>query len=344
MRSATRGLIAAALAAASAGCGNYSTEDLRFLSALPRRQDLTVSLPASTGAGPTALTSGLVSTSAYSLACPSGSTFGDAGIWKEAKPTSDNLNAGVDWIVGLIDAVRRYPPTARADDSRRWGPFDAENHPGHEIQVVIDRSWGANGTPTYDYRFEARRTGETTFTPLIVGSFVGATASRGDGDVTLYFDRFWSIGVNDAGTPHGTMAIAYRRASDPVTTDLILNAGTEGGFGAVSFGYGYAGWASGVGAFDYKVVNAVGDQLVVATGYDAAGAGRLRVTFTRASDGATGSFDQCWDVSACLVYVYDPFNFNGLTPTAPWVAGALGACAPLPQGVGPFAAPQDPVP
>ncbi|HSM92796.1 MAG TPA: hypothetical protein VLT47_07875 [Anaeromyxobacteraceae bacterium] len=328
----TRGAAAlAALCALAAGCGNYSTEDLRFLSALPRREDLRVTIPASTGAGPAALT-GLTAATA---ACGSP---GAATVWQWAKPTSDDLNAGVSWIIGLIDQVRRHPPTHRGDDSRRWGPFDDDKHPGHELQVVIDRSWpaGADGPPAYAYRFEGRAKGDAAFTPLIVGDFRGASASHGDGDVALDFEAFWTVGVANPDTPHGSMAIGYSRSSDPVTTDLNLLAAPSGGFGAAAFEYLYSGWASGIGAFDYKFTNTAGDVLEVRTGYDAAGAGRLRVTFTRRADGATGTFDQCWDAGGCLVYVYDPMNFNGLTPTPPYTAGSAAACATLPAGVGPF--------
>lgn len=330
MRSATRGWLLAALAAAAAGCGNYSTEDLRFLSALPQRKDLAVTVPASATAGTTALTAG--GASALSAACVG--TVGDATVWQWAKPTSDNLNAGVSWIVGLIDNVRRYPPTHRADDSRRWGPFDDDKHPGRELQIVIDRSWpaGADGPPTYAYRFEGRVKGTTAFTPLIYGTFVGNSASHGDGNVTLDFEAFWTVGVANPDTPHGSMAIHYSRSSDPVTTDLDLAATPAGGFGVVAFEYLYSGWASGIGAFDYKFTNANADVLVVRTGYDAAGAGRLRVSFTRSFDGATGTFDQCFDANGCLVYVDDPMNFNGYGTTA----GSLAACAALPAGVGPF--------
>lgn len=330
MRSATRALIVAAAVASAAGCGNYSTEDLRFLAALPYRQDLTVRLPANTGTGPAALT-GLA---AASLACP---TIGDADVWKWAKPTSDNLNAGVSWIIGLIDNVRRFPPTHRDEDARRWGPFDDDKHPGREIQIVMERSWpgGSSAPPSYAYRFEARVKGTTAFTPLLFGTFVGPSASHGDGDVTLDFQAFWDVGVNDADTPHGSMAIVYSRSSDPVTTGLDLSPATNGPFGVASFKYLYSGWADGMGAFAYKFTDVARNVLEVTTGYDATGAGRLRVSFTRFSDGLVGSFDQCWDAGACLVYVKDPLNFTGYTPIAPYIAGDVNACAALPAGVGP---------
>jgi len=326
MRSVNRAAILAALGAVAAGCGNYSTEDIRFISALPTRPDLTVTLPASTGAGPTALT-GLVT----STACPD---IGDADVWKWAKPTSDKLNAAAYWIIGLIDNVRRYPPTHRGDDTRRWGPFDDDNHPGRELQVVIDRSWptGEDGPPRYDYRFEGRVKGTTTFIPLIFGTFLGPSASYGDGNVTLDFEAFWTVGVNDADTPHGAMEIVYSRSSDPVQIDLDLRSAPSGGFGVASFGYGYDGYVSGAGAFSYKFQNVFGERLEVWTNFDVAGAGGLAVRYYPAgSTTSTGSFRQCWDANACLVYVDDPLNLScGLAPCSAGSEAACAAAIPVP--------------
>jgi hypothetical protein len=324
MRSATRLAPLALLATlAAAGCGNYSTEDLRFLSALPTREDLHVVVPApGTSAG------ALVSTAGYSAACPSGTTLGDATIWQWAKPTSDGLNKGVDFLVSLIDRIRAYPPTARHGDSRRWGPFDDKNHPGHEIQVLMDRSWpaGTGGPPSFTYAFQGRIKGTATWHDLITGTFTGHSSARGSGTVTLDFLRFHTVGIADVDTPYGSMNVAYDRASDPVTIDLTL---AQGGFGVVSFGYRFTGYADGTGAFDYAFRNAAGDLLEVRTGYDAAHAGRLEVSVT--PSGATsiaGSFRQCWDVGECLVYVDDSANFSCGTP--PCSGGAIGACATVP--------------
>jgi hypothetical protein len=319
--------VAVLTATSLAGCGNYSTEDIRFLSALPRKEDLRVVVPA---AAPPA--TGLMN-ALSSCAAP-----GEAIIWADGKKTSDGLNAGVDLVVGLIDNVRRYPPTARHDDSRRWGPFDDDKHPGREIQIVIDRSWpaGHDGPPTYAYRFQGRVKGTDGWTELISGTFVGPSASHGDGTVSLFFQEFWNLGMYDTDTPHGTMTIAYTRTSDPVTIELDLRSAPAGGFGVVAFNYLYAGFASGVGEFDFKLRNGLGDLLVVATGYDAAGAGRLRVTFTRASDSLVGTFDQCWDAGGCLVYVRDPLDLSCPVAARPCSMGPVSACAPLPVGVGPL--------
>jgi len=308
MRSVNRTLAATGLALALAGCGNYSTEDLRFVAALPTRDDLRVQVPApAASAGPGALG-----------ACG----LGTADTWLWAKPTSDDLNAIVDWVLGLVDAVRTASPSRRAPDRREWGPIDDAKHPGVEIVVAIERTWpgGPDAPPQHDFVFGARAKGTSWWTPVLTGTFVGASARTGTGAVTLDFDALWAVGMNDPGTPHGKMPIRYDRASEPRTTELSL---VQGGLGLVGFAYGYAGYADGGGAFDYAFRNAAGDVITVQAGFDAAGAGRAAVAY-RTAGGATGGFRQCWDAAACLVYVDDPAGYSCAAP--PCSGGAIADC------------------
>lgn len=315
MRSATRALLLASVAAASAGCGNYSTEDLRFLSALPYRQDLRVVVPAD-GTADAGTAGGLTAfTGPSSCADP-----GAATTWLNARETSDGLNAAVDWLVGLIDAVRKYPPTARDDDYRRWGPFDDENHAGREIQIVMERSWpdGEDGAPQYAYRFEARVKGTSPFVSILTGEFNGASASRGAGTLELFFFRLIALGMGDETTPDGTMTLVYDRASEPTTVDLTL---TNQGFGVASFGYEYTGYANGSGIFRYLIVNGTA-QLTVDAAWSTAKAGRARIRYV---DGAvTGTILNCWDAAACMVYADDPWNTSCERP--PCSTPALDEC------------------
>ena len=304
MRSVTR-VGVAALALALGGCGDYSTEDLRFLAALPQREDLRVAVPASAEAAAVVVAKGTAVSQAPTAACG----LGDADIWLWAKPTSDGLNAAVSFVIGLIDAVRKHEPSWRGDDARRWGPFDDPKHPGREIQIGMARTYPPElgGAPRHVYAFQARVKGTVEFTTIILGSFDGASASRGGGGVLLDFDALWALGMNDDTTPHGAMAIEYHRERDPVTIELVL---AQRGFGNEAFGYQFAGWAEGSGVFNYAFRDADANLLVVSTGYDAFGAGRAHVAFTAAGGTPSGGFDQCWDAGPCLVYVSDPGNYS----------------------------------
>jgi hypothetical protein len=310
-RSSRPAAVLLAVALGLFGCGNYSTEDLKFLAALPQREDLRFGVPAPAQAG--ALSS-----------CAAG----EAKVWLAAKPTSDGIDAGVDFLLALVDLVRRQPPTWRADDLRGWGPFDAERRPGREVQVVIARTFppGLVGAPRYAYAFQARWKGTAEFTTILAGEFDGGSASRGRGGLLLDFEALRRLSMADPETPAGTMQVAYDRTGDPVTLELAL---ASDGFGVVRFGYRFAGYATGGGVFDFAFRDGSGNVFVVATAYDARGAGRADVGFQAAS-GATGGFQQCWGPGACLVFVQDAGNYSGACGGAPCDLGSASDC---PDGV-----------
>ncbi len=301
---------AAAAALALAACGNYSTEDLRFLAALPQKEDLAFVVPAPQ--------SGALS------ACPPG----NATVWLEAKPTSDKINAGVDFLLALVEYVRRQPPTWRTTDARVWGPFDSKEHPGREIEVVMGRSYPVElgGRPRYSYAFLARWKGAADFTPIIGGALDGGSASHGKGGIVLDFDAMAQLGMADATTPAGTMQIAYDRTSDPATIQLVLS---NDGFGAIQFGYRWAGYAAGGGLFEFAIRDQAGNLLYVSTGFDAEGAGRAAVA-VQGAGGAIGGFRQCWNAGACLVFVDDPLNWSCPAAEQPCSYGVETACPAVP--------------
>jgi hypothetical protein len=303
MRSVNRLALALAAALALGGCGDWSNEDLRFLAALPTTADVRVQVPAAGGAALSAC------------------GLGTADAWLAARATSDGLDAGVAWAIGLVDVVRRRDPTHRADDRREWGPFDDARHPGIEIVVVMQRGADAEGRQRYEYVFAARPRGTAWWIPLLDGAFVGGSAARGAGTVALDFDAVRALGMEDGpDAPRGTMRIAYDRQGDPRTTVLTL---AEDGFRLPRFTYAFAGYADGSGRFVYRFRDANGNVLTVDAGFDPAGRGRGAAAVQTAA-GATGGFRQCWDASACLVYVDDPGDYS--CDLAPCSAGALSAC------------------
>jgi hypothetical protein len=313
MRSPTRTALAAAAAAALAACGNYSTEDLRFIAALPTRDDLRVEVPAQAGGEPGAL-----------AAC----TAGTAEIWLWAKPTSDGLNASVAFVLGLVDLVRRAEPSVREADARGWGPWDDERHPGRELRAFLFRSFPAElaGAPRHAYAFQARVKGSgAEWTTVLAGTFDGASAGRGAGTLLLDFEAIRAVGLEDADTPHGTELVRYDRGAEPVTVEIALG---QAGFGVVDFAYQYAGWRDGTGWFAYAFRNPGGDLFVVGAGFDGAGAGDAQIGF-RTAAGFEGGFRQCWDAEACLVHVADPGNFSCDAP--PCSRGEASACPAVPS-------------
>lgn len=304
------GLFAAA--AALPGCGDYSTEDLRFLAALPTRDELVVAVPAQAATGGVA--------AAAACAGPTAETWG----W--AKPTSDDLNAMVDLLTGLVDVVRRVPPTSREADARTWGPFDDDHHPGKEIQVRLVRSFPPElaGAPAYGYAFQARPRGTSAWTTVLEGSFAGASATRGRGGLALHFDLLRALDMADPDAPAGTLSASYDRTVEPRRVSIDV---AQPGSGLLGFVYAYAGYADGRGQFKYTFRDGAGNRAEVSAGFDGAGRGRAVTTWFPAG-GGQGGFEQCWDASACLTWVADPFNLS--CGAAPCSFGTDAACAPVP--------------
>jgi hypothetical protein len=253
MRSVNR--LAAAAALALAACGNYSTEDLRFLAALPTREDLRVEVPVQEAPGAAA-----GAMSAVGDTCGPGNV---AETWLWAKPTSDKLNAMVEFLVGLVDVVRLAEPSWRGENGRAWGPFDDRKHPGREIRVGLGRTYPEElgGRPRHVYIFEARVKGDPAWTPVLAGEFDGASATLGSGWLILKLTALQNLGMADDPTSSGDLYVRYDRASDPRTVALVLDADGFGLPGGAGLGYAFAGWDDGTGRFDYAFRNAAGDVL-----------------------------------------------------------------------------------
>jgi hypothetical protein len=319
MRSVNR-LALAAAAVVTMACGDYSTEDIRFLAALPTHADLAVAVPAQADAA--------TATTAISAQALSACTQGRSETWLWSKPTSDRMNASVGFLLGLVDVVRRFPPGWREQDARGWGPFPDEQHPGREVRVVLARDWpdGPDAPPRYAYVFQARVAGTVDWTAVLAGEFRGASATRGTGGLVLDFDALWTLGMADPDAPHGKLTVQYDRSTTPVAVDLTLD---EDGLGLQRlFRYRFRGWPDGAGVFAYAFRNDAGDVLTVQASFGAAGEGRGAVGF-RTAGGFTGDYQQCWDAAACLVYVLDPSDYS--CGAAGCSFGTVDACPAVPS-------------
>ncbi len=291
----------AALALALAACGNYSTDDIAFIEALPPPEALSVALPtpraqAALGAGQTAVTCG---------------PLGAATEWTQALATGTKMNAGLGWILGAVDLARSREPSERHRDWRVWGPFPDGSHPGFEIRLLMTRSEGADGIPVYAFSFDARRSG-IDWTALIDGRFVGASGRTGHGNVTLHFATIRALGLSDQpDDPAVDVPIDYDRTGDPRTLALSIPLGAAG-FGLVDFDYGFQSWASGDAHIDFAIQDLRGNRVVTQAGFLPSGAGRGEVTLYPANPPpASYQYTVCWDETGCVTAVADFFNVSG---------------------------------
>src|SRR5450432_2476152 len=91
------------------GCGDYSNEDLEFMNALPESDALQANIPPVT--------------SAVELA-------NEAELARSTHDTTRGFNGMLATLVGIVDGVRSYPPTARTANTRVWGPFPTARSKG----------------------------------------------------------------------------------------------------------------------------------------------------------------------------------------------------------------------
>lgn len=294
MRSGSR-LAASTLAAALVSCGNYSTDDVAFVEAMPTRDSLRVTLP---GSPAQALCGGL----------------GEAKTLIDARQAGQGLNAILDWILAVVDAVRSQEPSRRQRDERRWGPFPDRQHAGVEIQFRMSRVYDVAGAPTYSFWFEARRPGsDPTWASVIDGDFFGASARTGRGTVTLRFPAIWALAIYDPADPppRYDVPISYDRSLDPRRIGVHITAG-DGGQGLVDYTYAFDTWASGHAALDFALVVGAGDRIEEQAHFDPLGAGSASVAFLPAAlPGFRYAYSLCWDAAGCVSAISDPGGRSG---------------------------------
>ena len=176
-----RHLPVACLCLALAACGgDFSNDDLEFLNALPRREDLAAKLPQKgqgrAGGGLATRTSGLVV------------RLGEMSeLMGDTEETGRAFNAGVDALLSLLEDIRSLPPTTREPDRRVWGPYRAPNHAGFDVRFVMTRE-----AMRFDYQLEYRRTGggEADWWAFLSGDFeADAGIRKGVGSLHLDVER-----------------------------------------------------------------------------------------------------------------------------------------------------------
>jgi hypothetical protein len=272
------------------GCGNYSNEDLLFMSAVPSSQQLAVALPASTNAN-------------------------QAELAQDTHNGINTVNTLLDDVLGLVDAVRSYEPTTRTSDSRTWGPFADTNHAGWQWRLVVTLE--SDGT-TFDYHLDTENT--TAASPAWISFFLGTFDAaggirQGNGSVTVDFAALKSAGFPLDYKPAAldTLSIDYQKYDTPGSpvsvTFMITQPADANGVTSVTFTYLILTDGSGEMAFTL-VGNVIPgpalDTVTINAQWLPAGEGKATEAIV-SGDGAGLTRVQCWDASFNATYNDEPW-------------------------------------
>ncbi|HVV17442.1 MAG TPA: hypothetical protein VHH90_09590 [Polyangia bacterium] len=294
--------------AVGAGCGNYSNEDLEYMAAVPTTTELAVELPAAANA------------------------VVEAELAKKTHDAIKTVNDSLTNVLALVDGVRGTTPTSRSSDSRTWGPFDDDKHPGWRWELIVTRDLAAAATFTYRLLTEnpAAATGWLVF---VSGSFDAAGgAKQGTGQVTADFASLGSKGFPlDAGAANlATLTIAYQnfdRTGSPIEVSMTINSvpDASGAATTLSIVYEILSDRSGEMAFTLTgnlIAGPATEVVQVNSQWLPSGAGESTLEVA-SGDGAGLAQTECWDSVFAA-------TFN----SKPWARaedlGSMDACPTLP--------------
>ena len=280
------------LTAVVASCGNYSNEDLLYMSAVPSSSQLAVVLPAAA------------------------TTVMQAELAQDTHNGISNVNTMLDDVLGLVDTVRSYEPTSRSSNSRTWGPFDDSKHPGWQWQLVVNRQ--TDGT-TFDYHLSVQSTQDAapTWVEFLTGTFdLAGGVKQGNGMVTADFTALANAGFPlDANTmPLETLAITYQNfqtPGSPVSVTMTITRMPDSN-GVTSVTFTYEILADGSGEIAFTLVGNVIPGPAIETlnlnaQWLASGAGKATLSVA-SGDGAGLTQTECWDATFAVTYNDKPWS------------------------------------
>jgi hypothetical protein len=281
------------LTAAVASCGNYSNEDLLYMSAVPSSSQLAVVLPAAT-------------------------TVMQAELAQSTHNGISDVNTLLDDVLGLVDAVRAYEPSSRTSDSRTWGPFADSKHPGWQWELVVNRE--PDGT-TFNYHLDVQNTkaGTPTWVEFLMGTFdLAGGIKQGNGTVKADFTALVGAAfpLDDSSRPLKTLSISYQNFQTPgspvVVTLLIERTAPDPTNGVTSATFIYEILADGSGEIAFTLVGNVipgtaTETLALNAQWLSTGAGKATLAVV-SGDGAGLTQTECWDATFAVTYNDKPWS------------------------------------
>ncbi len=296
------------------GCGNYSNDDLAFLAAVPRRDELRSKIESDPAAGQ-ALT---LAQSQAALALGDRSEFAENTL-----RAATSFNRGIGALLGLFEEVLQHPPTRRFGATRReWGPFVPKDRPGFEFRVVIERELDELGEPgpSFHYALQVRRRLGGEWISPIEGTYLAAGGGirKGAGTLSLH-----TLAARNLGFPLGdldtldSLDVVYDTAGDPLVIQLEVVG--QSGLDTVRASYEYRERTGetpekGQAAIRFRLEqNLVGGLLSatevfqVTSKWLANHAGRAEATIL-SGDAAGATQIDCWDENFALTYLSKPWE------------------------------------
>jgi hypothetical protein len=290
-----------------AGCGgNYSNDDVLFRSAIPTRELLASKLTSASAAmrlDPNANLGVAPGPSAGPAAGPTSWTaVGDpSGLAQFTRGASVGFNKGLFAILDVLQAVVTLEPSVRHPDERIWGPYPDRQHPGFEVQLVMDRT-----AARFEYRVDVRKTGTTDWTKVISGDFQ-ATGGLREGTGSLHFldEAARGAGYDPVQSDVASIDATYQTQTQPVTVELEVMSVSQP---LPILAFTFAGLADGGGQmrFDVSAQLAGGDAspletLEILSEWKPDGQGRADAQIV-AGDLVGASYVECWSAQDAILY------------------------------------------
>lgn len=266
-------------------CGGEFTNDLfdedaRFLDAVPRTTELSLSAPAAEEDG---------TGTAQSALGPERAT-----LYLITRRVTLDLDAHV--VHRLRDVARLVagPPTVREPARREWGPL---SHPLDPLEARFVMEETARGE--FDYALDKRAKGAADWTATITGSFDAVGGAR-QGRGSLAVDLDAEAGLT-AAPARGLATLDYELGDGEAHIGLRLERfAREPGEPRVDATYDYHRHPAG-GELGFAYEEAGGEQVEARSRWQADGAGRADGIWHARVDVA---FSECWD-AAFLRTFYD---------------------------------------
>jgi hypothetical protein len=285
------------------GCGNYSNEDLDYLSALPQSDDLSVEAPKMSAVRP---------------------ALEDDALQTTTEVTT-KLNAMAGDLLKLIDQIRAGYPTSRHGDQRTWGPGPSDNSPGWQVEFTMTKDAAAVPV-TFAYDLMMIPPGAATGLSVLSGTFQAIGGARGVGHLALTPAMARDAGAVLPGLEKlMSLTIDYDSQDWPrtLTIEAINLPTVDTTMDALDTKYSYQRAQNGDGAMAFTflkdVVNGpMGiDTLQITSHWQGMGAGRADIAVTAGDGAGLISWTDCWAPDSTTAY-------NSRTG-----AGDTSACIPL---------------